>query len=316
MKAFYPAKTDEIMHISKNGRIYQLDSFWKMRGIYESITQSNLIETITIDETQAKENLFKLFHTEDFTKALMLGKGKECFIESCGVFWQPILPLAMSDRAKATIEGLEYLVKGGNLSVIITDGGHHTTPFQAFGFCPINSAGIGVNFLLKVNPNLKIVILDLDIHQGNGFSYILNKQTIIFDIWNKKLEKWPILSNNPNYKSWFVEKPKTYFEILRKVLEQIKEINPDILIYYSGVDVLDDDRMRGIKGFNIEKLKEREDLVFNTLAKNKIKTLIFVGGGYVDYSSKSKVENNKRSLINKHMITFKSAVNHFKKYKL
>lgn len=295
------------MHISRDGRVYQLDSFWKMHELYKELNKkySKLIK-IT-DEAKINRKFFLTFHTSDFVDALLTGIGREAFIESSGVFWQPWLPIVCYNRVLATKAALLNLLSNDNLSILISDIGHHTTPFQAFGFGPVNSLGTALYDLKNRILKKKIVVLDLDVHQGNGFSYINGENIHIFDLWNKKLEKWPVNHGNKNYKPFYVSNQKNYFEVLTKVLVEIGTLKPDIVVYYSGVDVINTDRMGGIKNFDYNKFKDRENLVFKTLKKLSCKVLLSFGGGYIKYKGKSVLKDRKK-LIGAHLYSVDSAV--------
>ena len=307
MKFFYPAKKENLTHISRDGRVYQLDSFWKMYELYKELDKkySKLIQ-IT-DEASINSKFLLTFHTRDFVESLLTGKNREALIESSGVFWQPWLPIVCYNEALATKSAVLNLINGDNLSILISDVGHHTTPFQAFGFGPINSLGTAIYDLKKQISKKKIVVLDLDVHMGNGFSFINGENIYTFDLWNKKLEKWPINDRNRHYRDFNVNNAKEYFEILQKTLIEIETLKPDIVIYYSGADVINTDRMGGIKGFDLRKFKEREGLVFKSLKKLSCKVLLSFGGGYINYKGKSVIKSKKK-LIDAHLFSVESAI--------
>ncbi len=297
---------DKIEHLSKDGRIYQLDSFWKMGEISRQLKIK--YEVVDLD-SPVNATLFGHFHTSEYVQALVHGTKREEFIESCGVFWQPRLPVAMASRVQASILALRNLLASDNLSILVADGGHHTTPFHAYGFGPINSIGVALAAVSKSLAGKKIVILDLDVHQGNGFSYIEGEDIKIFDIWNKRLEKWEINTSNANYHSYKVSDAAEWSQVFSDVLQQITKYKPDILIYYSGADVIATDRMGGIPNYTLKLFKEREDKVFKTMAANKIKVFLSIGGGYVDYT-KPDVAKERAKLVKAHLYSVDSAIKH------
>lgn len=309
MKIYHPQKLENIMHISKTGKIYQLDSLWKMKQIKEQLSTD--LPSIEIDE-DIDFSLFGSFHTEEFVSALTQGIGREQVLESCGVFWQPHLPIAMYNRAKCVVLALEDVLDNESIAAVIADGGHHTTPFRAYGFGPINSIGIAVNHKKDQLKDKKIAILDLDTHQGNGFSFIDLPNVKIFDIWSKKLEKWEVHNKNKNYISSKVTTYEEWLQEFNAVLKKIEEYSPDILIYYSGADVIETDRMGGIPGFTLKNFKKREDNLFKFLLEKNIRLLLTLGGGYVDYSKKD-VGIERQKLVDTHIYSIKSAAKHFKK---
>lgn len=308
MGIYFPTEVNKILHISKNGQIYQLDSFWKMAQIYNKlISLGYKISEVSHDITKnVPKDFFLKFHTPEFVESLFTGKNREFHIESCGVFWQPILIPAMYNRALAVNQALENILNGSKSEVVIADGGHHTTPNNAYGFGPINPVGISIKNLSESLKDKKIVILDLDVHQGNGFSFIEHDNVRIYDIWAKNLEKWEVLDSNSNYFSFKVSDYSSWEDRYQNILKEIVDFKPDILIYYAGVDVLDSDRMGGISGFTEEKLLTREKSVFTFCRENNISTLLTLGGGYIDYK-KDNIDFEREKLVNYHIQTIESS---------
>lgn len=297
------------MHISKDGRVYQLDSFWKMQAIYERLRKIYPIEVIDSDRVDSK--LLLNFHTAEFVDSLLTGQGREKYIESCGVFWQPWLPVVMTNRAKATVQSIRNLIEGDTASILLSDGGHHTTPSQAFGFGPINSLGIALYELRKELSNKKIVILDLDTHRSNGFSFIELPNLRLYDLWNQALPKWPINIESNNYYSYEVHDSDSYQSSLNDVLEEIRQYSPQIIVYYSGTDVLETDRMHGIPGFSEKLFRAREDKVIRFANEIGSKLLLAIGGGYVNYNDVDTISASKQALVENHLYTVLNVANRF-----
>ncbi|WKZ30364.1 MAG: hypothetical protein QY314_01150 [Candidatus Dojkabacteria bacterium] len=307
MGIFYPANLDKIVHISQNGTLYQLDSFWKMTAIYDKLKEKYSITVV--DTQQANKELFLHFHSHEFVEALLSGKQREKYIESCGVFWQPWLPIVMANRANATLQAVQSLLAGKSLSILISDAGHHTTPHQAFGFGPINSLGIALYSLQKELADKKVAILDLDTHRSNGFSFIEMPNVRLYDLWNQALEKWPVNTKNPNYVSREVHSVTDYIDRLNEVFHDIRVFDPDILIYYSGADVLETDRMHGIPGITEEVFLQREARVVAFAKEIGTKLMISIGGGYVHYIGGEKdIQKSRKKLVSYHLYTIKEAI--------
>lgn len=310
MGIYFPTEINRVLHHSRTGEIYQLDSLWKLTQIYEKLKSlGHKIEDVSHDITQKiPKDLFLKFHTSDFVNSLYTGKDRDFHIESCGVFWQPILIPAMYNRVVAVNKALENLINGEKIEIIIADGGHHTTPNNAYGFGPINPVGTALYNHKENLKDKKIVILDLDVHLGNGYSYIELPNVKIFDIWGKKIEKWEVLESNENYHNYYATDLQTWKEKFKKVLKEIEIYKPDFLIYYAGVDVLESDRMGGITGFTEKDLLDREIQVFELCQKNNIKTMITLGGGYINYQNTSEIEKQREKIVSYHVQTITKAL--------
>ena len=160
-------------------------------------------------------------------------------------------------------------------------GSHHANFDGGAGYCVFNDVAVAAQHLLKKGLAKKILICDLDVHQGNGNSDIFknNKNVFTFSMHSK--------SNYPAKKSISdldIElednmEDKKYIEMLKLNLHQLNQENFDYVFYIAGVDVHFNDRLGKLK-ISDEGVKERDEIVTENFFSKKIPLCGVLGGGY------------------------------------
>lgn len=295
IKAFYPARTEDIWHIGKNGKVYRLDAIdQNIRLKQKLINDSDF--NLEIVNNPMDTGAFLLSHSEQLLKAYMTGEPKD-LVESSGMMWQPTLYPFVINSSWTAVNAASCANKTGG-SVALVGGGDHAEYERPFGFSTVNTIAISVNHLLKEH-DTKVAVLDLDVHYGNAFyqAFKGKHNVVVCGIWNKNLDKWTYTPAEDNLHHEKVDSADIYIKKLREYLAIIKEFNANILIYHLGLDVLESDRMGGINDFSEEVLFERDRLVQKFVKDNNVKVCIFMAGAYVNYSnSPEQIENQKKYL--------------------
>lgn len=183
--------------------------------------------------------------------------------------------------AQGTIMGCEKALIH-QVAFNIAGGTHHAFTNRGEAFCLLNDQAIAAKYLLDKKLATKIVILDLDVHQGNGTAEIFRNQADVFTFSMHGKTNYPFkkevsdldiaLEDNTN--------DATYLSILSKILPKIiEEQQPDFIFYLAGVDILKTDKL-GKLGCTIQGCKRRDELVFEMCKKNNIPLQVSMGGGY------------------------------------
>ncbi len=286
IKAFYPVTTPEILHKGKDGNTYRLDGIEKLVQLRESFTKNSSIDVIKIN---SKENevvaadLINNIHSTNLLKSYKTGS-PEALANSSGTMWQPKLYDFVIEQAIVSQLAAQEANNNGT-SIAISGGGHHVEKESAFGFGQINT--IAISALEAVELGNRVAVLDLDTHYSNGCIDVLrNREGIkVYSLWNQKLDKWKFYKEGGNIWHKKVENVEDYFLKLNELMEDIRAFKPDLIIYHLGLDILDTDRMGGVKGMNKSELLKKEALI-KTLIRNELNTklIIFLGGAYIDWS--------------------------------
>ena len=179
-----------------------------------------------------------------------------------------------------TVLASKLAIKNG-LSCNTAGGSHHANFNEGAGYCVFNDVAVAAHYLLDRNLAKKILIIDLDVHQGNGNSDIFrsNKNVFTFSMHSK--------SNYPAKKSISdldVElednlEDKQYIKTLKFYLKNLNEENFDYVFYIAGVDIHHNDRLGKLK-ISDEGIKERDELVTENFFSKGIPLCGVLGGGY------------------------------------
>lgn len=181
----------------------------------------------------------------------------------------------------ATYQCSLYAMEYG-ISMNIAGGTHHAFADHGEGFCILNDVAIASNLLLAQDPKLKILILDLDVHQGNGTAHIFQDNESVFTCSMHGRNNYPYHREVSDYD---IELDKgmgdqAYLNCLSEVLEVLRDrFRPNIIFYIAGADVLGVDRL-GTLNLTRYGAKERDRLVIEYAQRHHIPLVAVMGGGY------------------------------------
>ncbi|WP_296205384.1 histone deacetylase family protein [Psychrobacter sp. UBA3962] len=183
--------------------------------------------------------------------------------------------------AHATYECALYAKQYG-VSLNVAGGTHHSFADHGEGFCVFNDVCIASNLLLNRGEAQRILIVDLDVHQGNGNASIMADEPRVF-VFSMHGEKNYPFRKPPS--DLDIELPndtddETYLAQLKQTLPQlIAAHKPDLIFYQSAVDVLATDKL-GKLSLTPEGCKQRDDFVLRQARDNNIPVAVVMGGGY------------------------------------
>jgi acetoin utilization deacetylase AcuC-like enzyme len=164
----------------------------------------------------------------------------------------------------------------------VAGGTHHAFADRGEGFCLLNDIAIAANYLLQHKLAQKILIIDLDVHQGNGTASIFRNSTQVFTFSMHGATNYPFHKEISHCDVGFPNgiEDATYLDLLHNHLNKIvQEFEPDFAFYLSGVDVLATDKF-GKLGLTQYGCMQRDVFVFETLHKLNIPCAVAMGGGY------------------------------------
>lgn len=201
--------------------------------------------------------------------------------------------------ADGTIKGCEYALENG-IAMNIAGGTHHAYTNRGEAFCMLNDQAIGARYLQAKGLAKKILIVDLDVHQGNGTAEIFQNDDSVFTFSMHGANNYPFKKEVSDL-DIDLEKGTdntTYLSILRETLpELIDKVQPDFIFYLCGVDIIETDKL-GTLALTVEGCKERDEFVLETCQKLQIPLQCSMGGGY---------SPEIKTIVNAHANTFRVA---------
>ena len=182
---------------------------------------------------------------------------------------------------QGTLESAKYAIQYG-VSGNIAGGTHHAFADRGEGFCLLNDIAIAANYLLKNQISKKILVVDLDVHQGNGTASIFNGTQNVFTFSMHGENNYPLKKEKSDLDVPLLDgiNDKEYLSLLKQHLPFLMEQeSPDFIFYQCGVDILATDKL-GRLGVSLDGCRERDCFVFEQAKKNKIPICFCMGGGY------------------------------------
>lgn len=183
--------------------------------------------------------------------------------------------------ANGTLQCSQWALQYG-VSMNIAGGTHHAFTDRGEGFCLLNDMAIASNYLLETNQASKILIVDLDVHQGNGTAEIFKHDKRVFTFSMHGANNYPMIKEDSDLDIGLPDHTSDsfYLSTLQVNLENLLEqVQPDFIFYQSGVDILDTDKL-GRLSVTREGCKQRDQLVLRSAKVHKVPIVISMGGGY------------------------------------
>lgn len=183
--------------------------------------------------------------------------------------------------AQGTIWGCHMAMEHG-VAFNIAGGTHHAYSDRGEAFCLLNDQAIGAQYLINTGLAKKVLIVDLDVHQGNGTAEIFTGNDTVFTFSMHGKSNYPFKKEISDLDIPLPDNTSDaeYLSILKDTLPKLIDTQkPDFIFYLSGVDILESDKL-GKLGCSVNACKERDAFVFSLSHQLGIPVQCSMGGGY------------------------------------
>lgn len=200
---------------------------------------------------------------------------------------------------QGTIDCCHYALQFG-AALNVAGGTHHAFADRGEGFCLLNDFGVAANYLLKKQLAQQILIIDLDVHQGNGTASLFAQEPRVFTFSMHGAHNYPFHKEQSDLDIPLPDgiDDAAYLNLLEQNLKQLfTQVKPDFVFYLSGVDILATDKFGKLK-ISMEGCKQRDAMVFEHCKKQKTPVVVAMGGGY---------SPDVRDIVEAHCNTFRLA---------
>jgi acetoin utilization deacetylase AcuC-like enzyme len=183
--------------------------------------------------------------------------------------------------ANGTLQCTLYARQFG-VAMNIAGGTHHAFTNRGEGFCLLNDIAIAANYLLHEHLARRILVVDLDVHQGNGTAQIFQNESRVFTFSMHGANNYPLIKEHSDLDIGLPDFTTDAFYLttleanLKNILQQFQ---PDFIFFQSGVDILDTDKL-GRLSVSRAGCKQRDRLVLSVAKQNGIPVVASMGGGY------------------------------------
>ena len=183
----------------------------------------------------------------------------------------------MNGTVQAALFALDH-----GIAMNIAGGTHHAFTNRGEGFCLLNDIAIAANHLLDRDLAKQVLVVDLDVHQGNGTAQIFQDEPRVFTFSMHGASNYPMHKEKSDLDVGLADgtDDAAYLKLLDYHLKDLLDtVEPDFVFFQSGVDVLATDKL-GRLGMSIEGCKERDRMVLESCKLNRIPMVASMGGGY------------------------------------
>lgn len=271
---------------------------------YELIPEQLLHEgSITVDQLfsplPCTEEIILLTHDAGYLQKLIQQTLSASEQRKIGFPQSPALTQRELMITQGTIDCCLRAMESG-VALNVAGGTHHAFRDRGEGFCLLNDMAVAANYLLQQQLAKQILIIDLDVHQGNGTASLFANETRVFTFSMHGGHNYPFHKETSDLDIPLPDgtDDAAYLSILSDTLPKlIEQVKPDFAFYLSGVDILNTDKFGKLK-VSMEGCRQRDALVFELLQQHRIPVTVAMGGGY---------SPDIRTIVEAHCNTFRLA---------
>ena len=250
----------------------------------------NELPAVTLQEAlPASDGELALVHTPTYIQAIAQGKLDARAQREIGFPWSP----AMAERARrsvgATLQAVRQSMAGDGLAANLAGGTHHAYADKGSGFCVFNDAAVAARLMQaeharrhRARGPLRVAVIDLDVHQGNGTASIFARDDTVFTLSLHGARNFPFRKEAGDLD---VELPDgcdddTYLLALERALEELDQrFDPGLVIYLAGAGPHEGDRLGRLR-LSFDGLEARDRRVFDWAWQRRLPLAFTMAGGY------------------------------------
>lgn len=249
------------------------------------------------------EETILLAHDPDYWSRTKRGEWTRQEERRSGFPWSEAMVYRERIIMQGTLECAQKALSTGEVALNIAGGTHHAFADRAEGFCILNDFALAAASLLDRGLIGQALIVDCDVHQGNGTASILSREPRVTTFSMHGASNYPLHKERSDID---VELPdgtsdKTYLTLLSEHLDVLLPVagpKPDLVFYQCGVDILESDKL-GRLSVSLQGCKERDRLVFSRCVELGIPVVCAMGGGY---------SPDVNAVVQAHVNTFRAAL--------
>lgn len=222
-----------------------------------------------------------LVHSEEYVEGIMDGQLSDKVLRKIGLPWTKSLAkrsrLAVQGTMNAAIMALQDGIAGN-----IAGGTHHAMPSHGEGYCVFNDVAVVIKMLQRSKWAQKVLIIDCDVHQGNGTAKIFEEDSSVFTFSLHGANNYPFKKPPSTLDIGLPDgtKDRSYLQTLGDALDQIfQSFSPDLVFYLGGIDPLEQDHL-GRLSLSLNGLQNRDEVVISRVRKEGIPLVLLLSGGY------------------------------------
>lgn len=239
----------------------------------------NRIDFLTPKPASDKDIL--LVHDRRYLDKLKKGRLTDEEISMLELPYSKELVMASLICCKGTISASEIALVD-RLGIHIGGGFHHAFPDHGEGFCVLNDIAIATRYIMRSEAVKKSLIIDCDLHHGNGTAAIFANSSNVFTFSIHQENNYPFFKPKSNMDIGLRDRAsdKEYLAALYENIPKIiSSFQPKFLMYVAGADPYEDDTIGGL-ALTKDGLKKRDEFIFNQAVNYGVPIAVVLAGGY------------------------------------
>ncbi len=275
------------------------------------------LPTVRFDLAEpATDGELALVHTPAYIQAVQTGTLTPAEQREIGFPWSP----AMAERARrsvgATVQACRAALAGAGVAANLAGGTHHAYAHKGGGFCVFNDAAVAARLMqaewarqstVHRQRPLRVAIIDLDVHQGNGTAHIFRNDDTVFTLSLHGAKNFPFRKEPSDCDMELPDgcRDDAYLEALEQGLQQLEQrFEPNLLVYLAGADPHEGDRLGRLKISN-DGMEARDRRVFDWAMQRRLPLAMTMAGGY---------GHDIETTLNVQMNTYRVALSHWQRW--
>jgi acetoin utilization deacetylase AcuC-like enzyme len=294
---------------------FPMDKYRSVRLALENLYLDSLSDKVSfIESPLATKDELLTTHCGDYIDKFMTGSMSPSELRATGFPWsEPGVARSLSSTGGTLHAMRKVMNKEVAVAAHLAGGTHHAFYDRGEGFCIFSDLAVAANCALSEYPHLdKILILDLDVHQGNGnaklfehdprvFTFSMHCAENIFSALQVSDVDVPLRKGTTDHE---------YLALLKSWLVPflLDIVKPQLVLYQAGVDILDGDRL-GKLAITRDGIRKRNEMVYKSVRKRAIPMVVTMGGGYPrDLDKQSHAYND---IIGAHVDVYSQIVDEY-----
>lgn len=260
----------------------------KYRQLRDYLLEHKIINSSDLFESPlALDEQLCLAHDPKYVASIKDGSIDPSIVRKIGFPWSYSLYLRSCATVGGALASAHSALEDG-IAGNLAGGTHHAHYASGAGYCVFNDIAVVIRSFHQNNPNLKIAVIDLDVHQGDGNSSILKNDKNVFIFSMHGAKNYPFIKVPSHLDIALPDgvEDVQYIEALQEGMKSIKDFKPDFIFYQMGVDPLCYDAL-GKMNLSFEGLMTRDRIVVEYALSSKIPISLALGGGYAKPVEKS-----------------------------
>lgn len=254
----------------------------KYRALHKILLEEDLIRPDGVhvpEECDARD--LQLVHTRTYVERALSGALEEGTEKRIGVPWSPALVRRSRLSVQGTLDAARMALEDG-VAANLAGGTHHAHAGRGEGYCVFNDVAVAIRVLQREHKIARALVVDLDVHQGNGTAAIFEGEESVFTFSMHGAKNFPLRKERSSLDLGLPDRfdDDAYLAVLREHLSGVLErARPDLVVYLAGVDVVQGDRF-GRLAMTPAGVAARDRFVLEAVKARGAPLLLLLAGGY------------------------------------